>query len=527
MIKAAITTLSLILLCGAGARAADQPSPSQIAGEEAVRRQADAIQLRRTLANAATARTKGDLVASAKLYEEAFQLVMQIGVGVDQERLETVAGLADVRLELAGRAQKRIHEADAGLARVESRSENLTAQKFKESNDKKIATLQGRVPSKDSRLRCLNTKPNGSKPPPVQDGRLLMEMGKLEEAKAKLKLAVREDPKSAAFYYLALIEEQLYAQETRKREVNAKEALVEVEKAWNPPSRENCSPFPIPCPDQHSLYRHRAAGDFSKARCHCFAHFGIPGEVPLSEVVKELDSQITAIVKTMGPRSAESILSSARTWTNRLPQCHLDRWTYHRPIIASQSRLTNSARCRGFHRKTRSPLTDVRVADILDAIVKWPSRPKARRPIQGSSIRSKITLCSSARKLRRRSRFTRARSRSTQHVQGRFENILYSPSPFAAVGGVGGQGVAVAASVVWRLRRRRRRPRRARRRLWRFVHFWRRLCGRRPRRWRWRRGIWRWWRSRWRPRWDCRGHLHQPDVQHTGHGAKFLHCGRD
>src|SRR5207249_4174757 len=72
----------------------------------------------------------------------------------------------------------------------------------------------------------------------VQDGRLLLEMGKLDEAEAKLKEAFRRAPENkAAPYYLKLISEVRSNQEARLREVIAKERPAEVEEAWNAPAK--------------------------------------------------------------------------------------------------------------------------------------------------------------------------------------------------------------------------------------------------------------------------------------------------
>src|SRR4051812_17587024 len=101
MIKAATTTVILVLLCASAPAALAQTTPAQLAGEEAVHRQADLIQLRKTLADARAARAKKDLTTAAKRYEDALALVQRVGVGVEKEREETIAGFAAVRLQLA------------------------------------------------------------------------------------------------------------------------------------------------------------------------------------------------------------------------------------------------------------------------------------------------------------------------------------------------------------------------------------------------------------------------------------------
>ena len=134
MIKAATTTLSLILVLGAAAPAFAQQPPAQLAGEEAVRRQADVLQLRKTLDEAQKAQAKLELTKASQLYETALEFVQRVGVGVEQERKETLAGMAAVRLQLAEQARKRgdLDEANKQVSRVLAVDpENPAAQKLK------------------------------------------------------------------------------------------------------------------------------------------------------------------------------------------------------------------------------------------------------------------------------------------------------------------------------------------------------------------------------------------------------------
>jgi beta-lactamase regulating signal transducer with metallopeptidase domain len=62
----------------------------------------------------------------------------------------------------------------------------------------------------------------------VQDARVLIESGKLDEAEAKLTQLIRQSPGNKdALYYLSLIKETRYAQEAKRREVSGKDALSE------------------------------------------------------------------------------------------------------------------------------------------------------------------------------------------------------------------------------------------------------------------------------------------------------------
>ena len=97
---------------------------------------------------------------------------------------------------------------------------------------------------------------------------MLIEMGKLDEAEATLLKAVRRNPEDRnAFYYLSVIKEARYAQEARKREISAKDALIQVEKSWNVPiSREQIGQPQSVHPDEPGAHQPRTAGDLSEAR---------------------------------------------------------------------------------------------------------------------------------------------------------------------------------------------------------------------------------------------------------------------
>src|ERR1044071_5895371 len=110
MIKVVSTSLIFIALFGTSLRVFSQNAAAdanRVASEEAVRRTARKIELRTTLANAQALQAKGDFVAASREYEKAWDSVQNIGVTIDQERAETIKGMAETRLELAKRAQDR------------------------------------------------------------------------------------------------------------------------------------------------------------------------------------------------------------------------------------------------------------------------------------------------------------------------------------------------------------------------------------------------------------------------------------
>jgi Flp pilus assembly secretin CpaC/tetratricopeptide (TPR) repeat protein len=241
----------LVPLAVAPVAPAAQPPAADVAADEASRRQEAVILLRRTLADASTARQRGDLAGASRLYEEAYRWVQLIGIGIETESQETINGLAEVRLELARRAQRRgdFQEASLHVNRILAVDpQHEQAIRFKRENDKALEALAGRMPSPE--IRALEPEVRAQKlqaATHVQNGKALYEMGRIPEAEAELNQAVKLDSENqAAYYYLKLISEAKYAQGARQREVMAKEKGVELEDAWLPHTQKDLLPSPNP-----------------------------------------------------------------------------------------------------------------------------------------------------------------------------------------------------------------------------------------------------------------------------------------
>src|SRR5215469_4656679 len=95
--------LSLVLAAPhSRAQVAPEAAAVQSATDEGVRRQAARVTLRQTLANAQAARDGHNLPLAAKLYDDSWGLVQQIGPrNVPEEVAQIQSGLAAVRLEMA------------------------------------------------------------------------------------------------------------------------------------------------------------------------------------------------------------------------------------------------------------------------------------------------------------------------------------------------------------------------------------------------------------------------------------------
>src|SRR2546429_2693196 len=92
------------------------------------------------------------------------------------------------------------------------------------TNAPRESNPENATPTNPTQANHSSTVRQNHEPPPdtatlVQDGKVLYEMGRIDEAEARLKQATKQDPENqAAFYYLTLIEEARYAADARKRE---------------------------------------------------------------------------------------------------------------------------------------------------------------------------------------------------------------------------------------------------------------------------------------------------------------------
>lgn len=376
MIRSALTKFSfallLALLPAAVAQQTPAQTPAQTAEEESVRREENAILLRKVLKDARDDQKKGDLGSSAKLYEEAWTLVQRIGdAGIEKERKETVAGFCAVYHDLAKKSMTRAQYGDAKnqvnrILAVDPK--NADGQKMLADVEKILREQEGRRPSKETLALVPEVeKAKVTTGTLVQDGKLLFEMGKLEEAEAKLHAAAKLDPNNqGAFYYLRLIEEARYAQEARKRELMAKNKMVEVENAWNPPVMRQKLPSENVFARTNTIHtgpgRSRIHAKLDKIRLD---RFGSPG-VGLSEIVKLLDEEVK--LRDPDKKGLNFIISQYIDINTVAPgSAGIDPAT-GQPILQQQP--TEVFEMANVQIRLDPELRDIRLADVLDAIVK-------------------------------------------------------------------------------------------------------------------------------------------------------------
>jgi type II secretory pathway component GspD/PulD (secretin)/tetratricopeptide (TPR) repeat protein len=367
--------LALTVLFTAIGAAPAQTQPQDAAVNEAVYRQANQIALRQKLVEARAAQERHSFVPAAKLYDDAWDLVQKIGSGVDAEREQTVAGLAAVRLELGRAAQQKGDYKEARIQvddvlRVDPT--NPAAVAFKNANDRLVEEQRGKIPSDEVTGRIPAIMEEQVKVGTlVQDGKLLYEAQKYDEAEAKLKLALKQEPHNeAALYYLNLVSQAKFSIAAKTHEVTMRQDIRQVEQAWANPLRRELLPVPNPYARTNMVYtglgRQSIITKLDRIRLDTVKYDGLPlGEViiNLNDEAKKRDPEKHGInfllnqnIDTGGPVAAAAPVVGPDG--NVLPP-------------APQEQVDMSA----ISIKINPPLTDIRLADALDAIVKVADRP--------------------------------------------------------------------------------------------------------------------------------------------------------
>jgi type II secretory pathway component GspD/PulD (secretin)/tetratricopeptide (TPR) repeat protein len=312
MSKAVATPLCLILLAASAASlsaptpAAGQApantsniaavNPTQEAVDEAVRRQSEHIRLRQILLEARDAEQRHQTAQAAKLYDDAWAKVQLIGEGVDAERKETLMGLTTARLELAQEDQKRgdLHGADNQVRDIlRADPKNPAALAFKADNDRRIAAQVGRVPSEAVQQQVPVIEAEKVHVSTlIHDGKLYLELDKLDLAEAKLNEALKIDPgNQPAAYLLNLVIEERGKQLSTTRDNISREHLTEINKEWEDPIDRDILPVPNPMARTNLIYTSPGRQDIvRKLNQFKIDQISFDG-LPLSEVVRILSDE--------------------------------------------------------------------------------------------------------------------------------------------------------------------------------------------------------------------------------------------
>lgn len=303
MTKAAFISIGLAaIICSPGLSFAQDTTALSAADNEAVIRQANTIVLRQKLADAKAALDRKDVMSAAKLYQEACDVAAGVGSGIPQETMQAVAGLTATRLAQARDAQARgdYHEADLEVTQILNAERNLRVspngaevQAFKKRNDEMIVTFRGHTPDAETLDRVpplIGDKVAASTL--VQDGKVFYEMGKFDEAELKLTQAIKLDPSNTtASYYLNLIKQEKIRLDAIHHNTDTQDRIEHVEKQWILPTRTANLPVPNPYATNTLVFtgagRQAIMAKLDKIRLENASYDGLP----LSEVLKQLAEQ--------------------------------------------------------------------------------------------------------------------------------------------------------------------------------------------------------------------------------------------
>ena len=379
MIKAASLSLSFALVLTVAANAPAQTQSlgggdTDTAVQEAVRRQAFTLQLHQKLADAQAAAARKDVAAAGKLYEAAYELTQKIGAGVDAETQAAAAGIVWVSIERARQAQERGDFRDAAVQiksglRVDPKNPFLLT--MKKENDAKLESLAGKIPSVEMLERVPSIVTNKIKNNTlVQDGRLLYELGKWDEAEAKLKEAAAIDPANqGANYYLRLIEDARYSGSSRKRELEVGKRMVEIEDAWQRPVQRDVLPAPNAFARNNLINtgpgRQAIVSKLNRISLNDVKYDGLE----LSEVIKNLSDETR---KRDPDKTGLNFLILPDTGSAPAGAPGAIDPSTGLPLSALPTEAVDVSTVRI---KINPALSNVRLADVLDAIVRTAEKP--------------------------------------------------------------------------------------------------------------------------------------------------------
>ena len=360
---------SLMPLYGADAALDD-------AAKESMRRQAAKVDVRAKLAKAQQASQAGKHAEAARLYEESLNQLKYINVGVDGELTEVKSGLGATRLQLAQQAQRAgdLLEAEKQIDRVlVVDPSNKAAQKFKQSLVQLQAQLEGKRPSAEVLAVLPEAKEAAVKlSTQVQDAKVLIEAGRLGEAEVKLNGVIKADPNNqGAYYFLNQIREQRHNADLMKREGWAREKFSEVTREWMDPNTREALPQPNPYARTNFVKTSRARQlIYSKLSKIMVSEIKFDAK-ELSEVIKDLSTEAQ---KRDPDRAGINILLAPNLDLPAPPPPQLDQ--NGQPIPAPAAAADAGGAVLGsVNVNIPSPLRNVTLAELLDAVVKVADRP--------------------------------------------------------------------------------------------------------------------------------------------------------
>jgi beta-lactamase regulating signal transducer with metallopeptidase domain len=228
-------------------------------------------------------------------------------------------------------------------------------------------------PASDGSSTAISQDQNAKTGTLTRDGKLLYEMGKLDEAEAKLKLALRQDPHNEpALYYLNLVSQAKFAVAAKTHEVTLRQDVQAVEQVWANPIKRELLPVPNPSSRTNLLRTSQGRQAIVKKLDRIKLDRVSFDSLPLREVVRSLADETQ---KRDPDKLGVNIIIESVGRAQVPPEASLDpltglpkAGTAAGPLDASTIPIT-----------INPPLTNARLADVLEAVVKV-----ARQPIKYS-----------------------------------------------------------------------------------------------------------------------------------------------
>lgn len=374
MKKVALSSLCLLLLLAGPASIHAQKSDIDLATEEGARRQALKIELDRKLADAQAAERKGAFLEAAQLYTDCLELSKKIASGVDTQHKQSLDGFVSMRLQLAEQAERAGDRtgADNQYARIlKEDPKNDRVQQLSKANKEALAAEAGMRPSESAIARMPEIYTNRVNAATlVQDGKLFYEAGRLNEAEAKLRQAVKMDPNNrAASYYLELVIDQRSRQAAVSGDLIRREQILAVEKAWTQPVRRDL-PVPNPFARTNPVYTSRARQLINQKLDTIRIDELSLDSIPLQGVIEQLGKDARA--RDVDKKGLNFIINNN---VDPIPQAAptIDPAT-GLPTAGAAAAVTDVDITQTTI-KLMPPLRDVTLRQALDALVKVADRP--------------------------------------------------------------------------------------------------------------------------------------------------------
>ncbi|MGA3181771.1 MAG: hypothetical protein ABSF38_15625, partial [Verrucomicrobiota bacterium] len=374
------TSFAFFLALSLQAQTNVQESEDLARREEAFR-EMRTLELHDTLQTAAAAQKRGDINGAAQDYWKAVGLIPLVEVGnpaVDLEKKAAIKGLDDTREFLAREAMKSDNLAEASDQVANALKSDPTNERLlilKKEIELKAAAEVGKVPSPEAQKERPNVeKIRNDVAIMVQDGKLLYELGRYDDAEIKLKQALKMDPSNTSVpYYLDLIQEARYMDAARRREIGTKKELLDVEKEWLQSTKAESLPQPNAWANTNLVYTSKGRQTILyKLQIITLEELDLGGEngLPLSEVLRFLkDESRKRDLEGKGINFSYNSHAAGTAPAGGLPDAALP--------------VSSAVDAKEIIVKINPPLDNLTLLDALDAICKVADLPAGAPPSGG------------------------------------------------------------------------------------------------------------------------------------------------